>query len=65
MDIDEHHKHVFKYQELEVRKKHPEWSEELILQRCNELRNYTIDREMNRELPEHIAKIWTKKRLKL
>jgi len=60
--LTEHHKHVFQCQELEVRKNHPEWSEDEILQRCTELRNYTIDREENRELPEHIAKIWNKKR---
>ena len=59
--LKQHHEDVFKCQELQVRERHPEWTYEQVQQRCDELREYILYREENRELPEYIAKYWKKK----
>lgn len=56
---------LWRYQEMTVRERHPDWTEEQILERCAELKDFTIYEDSR---PKHIfpaiAKIFAEKKKK-
>lgn len=62
--LKEHHDKVFKAQELLIRDRHPEWSEQEIENHCQELREYTIHQETKPKWSSHLGKIWEAKKKK-
>lgn len=64
--LREAHEKIFAGQELEVRKRHPEWSDQQVIQRCEELKQYLIQEETKPKWSSHLGKIWeAKKKRKL
>lgn len=62
LKLKEVHESVFNAQEKIVRDRHPEWTEEQIQQRCEELRNELITQETKPKWSTDIGKIWEKKK---
>lgn len=62
--IAEHHQQIFQAQEKAVRMYHEDWTEEQIIDRCNELKSITLSKEdiNNRFRNERLNKIWNAKR---
>lgn len=59
--IDIYRKHLFESQERTVRMTHPEYSEEEVMQRCQELQNIIIENEERPKWASHLGKIWEAK----
>jgi hypothetical protein len=54
---------LWRYQEMTVRERHPEWTEEQILERCKELKEEILFKDENFVFPI-VAKIWHTKKKK-
>lgn len=64
--LKEVHTALFAAQERAIRERHQDWNEDQIQQRCQELREFTIQQETKPKWSSHLGKIWeTKKRKKL
>jgi len=62
--LKEVHGRMFKAQEMIVRDRHPDWSEDQIEKYCQELREYTIHQETKPKWSSHLGKIWEAKKKK-
>lgn len=62
--LREHHEKLWTNQELSVRERHPEWTEEHIQERLKELKETILYEESKPKHTFGIAKIWEKKKKK-
>lgn len=61
--LRESREQLWKFQEMAVRERHPEFTEEQIKARCEELKNYILEADANqRPLTMKMAKIWNTRR---
>lgn len=57
---NEHNERIFAAQEKTVRERHPEWSEEQIQERINELKEHYLSERTRPQFCTDIGKIWAK-----
>lgn len=66
INLREAREKLWRYQEMTVRERHPDWTEEQIKARCEELKNTILENDSQpKHLTSKMEKIWHEKRKKI